>query len=452
MKDDPLHWLTCPKHHRHRAAIDGWQDSQEVDTTALKVHLLPSRSPWKVKWKQLLHDICDTTGEFHSAPGHGPQHIFSDGTCSGTVPYRFGAWGSINASTNQLVATGRLPGLRQTSARAELTGALAVIKWQLFFQVAVVYLWMDCQYVVDGLHWVFERGSANAHWENYDLWCEIETVLLQLGELRFVAHWVPSHLDWKRMACPFEDWVCYWNSKIDRIVALCNHDRPSCFWSVLAAAQQHHDQVGARLRQFRRFFFAVAAARREDPEPSDSAEHVLVDFVDSHHPSLQDLAMDTPHSLVSFAGWSLCKVPAEFMVTLLSWIFEHSHDDCSVYPLSFIELTLGYASQVDARFPFWNPRKHVFELSLLSMQFERPTLSSLLSLVRSACLHFVYGCDISEVRFDGYNKMGLGLQRPIDGLFVKLQPATAQHCSGLTANFFGHRKYRRACDLARPIH
>lgn len=136
------------------------------------------------------------------------------------------------------------------------------------------------------------------------------------------------------------------------------------------------------------------------------------------------------------------------MVVLLSWIFEHSAGDCAVYPLSFIELTLGFASMRDARFPFWNPQASDFEMQFLSIRFERPTLAQLLSIVRSAVLHFVGGVDCGDIVCDGCNKIGLGICRPMSGLFVRLRPSMVQHCSGLAQNFFKTRQYRSAGDIA----
>lgn len=167
---------------------------------------------------------------------------------------------------------------------------------------------------------------------------------MQLGGLQLHIHWVPSHLDWKQMGCPFEDWCCEWNNRIDRIVSHFNTSRPSAFWKLQQAAQLHHDQVCRRLRQLRAFFFALAAARRAGPSSTEDSEIDSLDFgfVDDHHVSVHDLITEDLHSLVSLSGWPHRRIPSEFMVTLLQWIVEQSHADCAVYPVSFIELTGGF--------------------------------------------------------------------------------------------------------------
>eukprot|EP00438_Fugacium_kawagutii_P005624 Skav235142 [mRNA] locus=scaffold1072:49794:54677:- [translate_table: standard] len=447
--DDPEHWLTCPRFQAQRAAIPHWQPQVDVDTQALRTHLLPSRSPWAVAWKTALMDLHDDT-EFLSQPADGPQHIFSDGTCSGSEPDKFGAWGCINSSTQQLVALGHLAGLRQTSARAELSGAIAVIQWQLCFHVEV-HLWLDCQMVASGISWVLEHGVAGPHWTDYDLWQQLEGLLLQLGTLEPHVHWVPSHLSESQMSCPFEDWCCELNNRIDRIVAYHNHNRPQTFKDLCHAAQHHHDTVCTRLRHLHAFYVAVAECRRAETSSTEAVAPETSDFDFEDHHSLHDLSSDDPHSLVTFSGWTVPKIPSEFMVNLLTWIFEHSDSSSRVYPLSFIELTLAFASQHNAQFPFWNPQTRCHELGALSLRFERPTLSQLLSNVRTAFHHFVKGCDCADVLFHGHNKLSLGLVRPVDGLLVRLGSSAVQLCHAKTTEFFSSRKYRRACDLARPI-
>lgn len=201
------------------------------------------------------------------------------------------------------------------------------------------------------------------------------------------------------------------------------------------------------------FYFAVAEVTRSRTTPTEDPVEISLDFdFDvNHHASLHDLYTSDVEGLVAGCGWSLSKIPSQFMVVLLSWIFEHSEDGSDVYPISYIELVLGFASSQNARFPFWDSTTGSFELQLLSTRFERPTLSQLLSLVRSACLHFVRGCDCVDASFCKRNKVSLGVIRPIGGLFVRLRSDMIQHCQSLTTEFFRSRQYRRACDLARPI-
>ena len=150
--------------------------------------------PMAIPWKKLLLSIWSDGTGFLSSPGEGLQHVFSDGTCGGIKPFSFAAWGCINATTS-------VPGLAQTSDRAELHGALGALRWQLYHGVDMM-LWLDSKYVADGLDYVLMHGFAGNAWANHDLWRLIEEQIHQLGSLVLTPRWIPSHLDeqtWMRL-------------------------------------------------------------------------------------------------------------------------------------------------------------------------------------------------------------------------------------------------------------
>ena len=92
---------------------------------ALKEHLLQSRSPCAAPWKRALLAIPDMTREFWSAPASGRNHVFTDGSAEQMkVGYNLAAWGCVNATTEEPISAGPLPGLSQTNDRAELTAVL----------------------------------------------------------------------------------------------------------------------------------------------------------------------------------------------------------------------------------------------------------------------------------------------------------------------------------------
>lgn len=450
--DCPEHWLVCPRFQAIRDDIPNWQLQDDIETQALRTHLLPSRSPWAVAWKRTLLELSRVPIELLSLPGEdsGPHHLFSDGTCTGTAPFSYGAWGCINATTGALIAVGHLGGLRQHSARAELCGALAALSWQLEHRVAI-HLWLDCKSVAAGIRWIQDHGSAGLDWHDYDLWLLIEDKVMQLERLPLIVHWQPSHIDAEKTCCPFEDWYCEWNNRIDRIVRHFNASRTSAFWQIYTAAVDHFNHVRRRFQQFRSFYFSVAALKRSKTVSVDLVEQPPFDFVPDHHVSLHDLYTTDPYSLIVAAGWELSRIPLEFMVAILSWVFEHSDDDCSACQISFVELTLGYAEDEHARFPFWDPQSRSHILSSLALRFERPTLSSLLKIVRDSFRHFLRNADCPDVLCYGLNKSAIGVIRPLDGLYVKMRPSLVQRCAQRTAGFFASRPYRKANDIARPV-
>ena len=140
--------------------IDGWMDHHSADTKALRLHILPSRSPFLRRWKQAWMSLPDLTGEFWSEPGPGINHLFTDGSASRTrTPFDLASWSVTNATTGCLIASGPVTGLAQTNDRAELQAVLSALKWQCRHQVAV-HLWIDAKYVVTGLQSLLQHGEA----------------------------------------------------------------------------------------------------------------------------------------------------------------------------------------------------------------------------------------------------------------------------------------------------
>ena len=289
VSDDTRHWLVCPRFHHERQQIEGWQTHHAHDTTALMAHLLPSRSPFAVDWKQALLDVPCALQDFLSAPGQGTQHVFTDGsaTCARS-PYQIAAWGSLNSTTGEFISMGHVPGLRQTSDRAELLAVMSTLAWQQRFQINL-HLWIDSKFGADGLLYLLAYGVTGS-WANMDLWLQVEGLLQQIGQLELTPHWIPSHLDTKHLECPFEDWVQLWNDRIDVAVGRFNLDRSEAFLQLRTAAIQHYDMGVARLRQLRAFYFAVASKTSQaETETSEGTEVSLFGFVEGPQMSLFDL-------------------------------------------------------------------------------------------------------------------------------------------------------------------
>eukprot|EP00435_Cladocopium_sp_Y103_P054838 s321_g18.t1 len=172
---------------RSKAGV--WQARHSIDTTALKAHLLPSRSPLAASRKKVLLEVPCSLLTFYSGPGAGMQHVFSDGSAtSAQQPFGIAAWGSLNASTGELISLGYVPGLCQATDRAELLAVLTAIEWQCCHQL-VMHLWIDSKFVADGYlslkTWVCWRLDP------HDLWVRIEQLLPQVGQNELALHCMP---------------------------------------------------------------------------------------------------------------------------------------------------------------------------------------------------------------------------------------------------------------------
>eukprot|EP00435_Cladocopium_sp_Y103_P054257 s825_g17.t1 len=348
--DDLLHWLVCPRHANIRQEIPKWQDRTQHDTTALRMHLLPSRSPFARPWKQALLQLDDLSGTFLFPSKY--QHatcVYRWNSHQDWHSFDIAAWGSLNATTGLAIAAGPVPGLNQTSARAELFAALSALKWQNRHQVDMT-LWVDAKFLSDGIEYIQLHGEAG-DWSHSDLWFLIAEQI-QLLTTALVPRWIPSHLDPTLLECPFEEWAHLWNDRIDRLVARVNHERPSTFLHLWHAARRHFTEVTDRLRQLSAFYGQAAAAPKAHfVDLTEDVQH----FSDMHT-TLHDLYTDEFVAHLSTLS-DTSAVSVSFLVSVLRWLIASFDDDADcdrVYPLSYEELALLLANQPGFQFPFWN--------------------------------------------------------------------------------------------------
>ena len=194
-------------------------------------HLLPARSPYAAAWKKALLLLPDSTRCLISRPAGGVQYVFTDGTATAaTSPAKIAAWGSLNATSGEVVAMRHVLGLTQSSDRAELLVALGAIELQVHFGINM-HLRRDSKFVANGLSFILQSG-ATGEWSNQDLWERIHQLLQQLGQFELVPHWIPSHLDATKLQDPFEDWVRCWNDQIDFAVGQYNFCRAHEFFNL----------------------------------------------------------------------------------------------------------------------------------------------------------------------------------------------------------------------------
>ena len=311
---DVSHRPECPKFSCVRNAMTDWNPGLLTASVAMKTHVLPSRSPWAVDWKNYLMRVDDSCSSFASWPSSAVQHVFSDGTKAGESPFFYAAWGCLNGQTGEPIAVGHLAGLSQTSDRAELTGALAALRWQLLGQ-CVMHLWLDCKFVVDGILFILEFGCCGP-WANLDLWDQIAEILQQLGKERCFPHWIPSHLDPKQTECPFEDWICEMNNKVDAMINQHNHSRGSAFVDLLSSASRHHGEQLRCMNTLVRFHCAVAAQSKSEASepPADRISQIILEanFVGDHVPDLFELYTPDLRELVSSLAWDESVAPIDF--------------------------------------------------------------------------------------------------------------------------------------------
>ncbi|CAE7778643.1 unnamed protein product [Symbiodinium sp. CCMP2592] len=175
----------------------------------------------------VVRDLCpDLSGNFAStATGPGIQHLFTDGSCiyPDLPELALASWGTVNASSGQLIGSGPVPGLAQTIPRAEMWAAICSLKWGLFCLVSVI-IWSDSAYVVRGIRAILANAFVLPR-ENSDLWALIFDLTAQYDPGTLQAQHVPSHIDVQACDSPLDEWLAFWNDKADRLGAHANGNR-----------------------------------------------------------------------------------------------------------------------------------------------------------------------------------------------------------------------------------
>ena len=163
-------------------------------------------------------------------------HVFTDGSCL-NQPFptcRLASWAVVMADTfrpmlSQVLTSGPLPGILQSSYRAEIFAiwrALCVLR----NQTQLVHLWCDCQAVVRKLQKLLEGGVPKPNSAHSDLWFLIYDCLKDFGPGMVEISKVAAHRRICDATSPLEEWCFTHNMFADRAAAAAQFDRPEGFW------------------------------------------------------------------------------------------------------------------------------------------------------------------------------------------------------------------------------
>ena len=173
----------------------------------------------------------------------GWNHIFTDGSCyfQSQPVLRFASWSAILArpfdSSWSLdfagtLGSGPLPGLIQTSYRAELF-ALAFVLHHASRVGASVVIWLDCLSVLRRFNLLTRGlGKLKLNTANADLWAWILESVDELGIERIRLEKVAAHQALSTAKCKQDVWKIWNNRKADQVAKWANLTRPEAFWEV----------------------------------------------------------------------------------------------------------------------------------------------------------------------------------------------------------------------------
>lgn len=172
-------------------------------------------------------ELCnqpDLTACFETIPPSEPEafHLFTDGSTKDPAKpqIRLSTWALVCADlsddTFKPCALGGVPGLIQTTLRAELTAVIAAFRYGIAYE-RVFYIWTDNQAVYDGVCNFDATTSISVFSSDHDLWQVLWMCWNKATALSLFAQItkIRSHQDPKQYPDLVEQWVIRGNDAAD---------------------------------------------------------------------------------------------------------------------------------------------------------------------------------------------------------------------------------------------
>ena len=453
--DDAFHRVcVCPHFAQQRQGFEWICEEWSRLPTSFTHHLLPSRNPFVPRLHELLHLLPDETARFCSGPESSEiQHLFTDGACDnhGHPSLALAAWGVTLGFSGRVVAAGQLSGALQTAPRAELTAFLAAARWVSRYG-RPTYVWVDAKNVVDGI-WALQECAAFCPDDNQDLWHRIQEVLDEIPTGLLCVHHIPSHLDERLTASPFEDWVAQFNGHVDRVASVTNVNRPSDFVQIHQAAVQYHRDQLAKLRALRSIYFNLAfSAKRAAPddeggvEPADDDPIAIAPLVDKPFDLEEALPLNWQAQV---AGCS--SLPADFLHAIFGFLVQQDMLAAGAYRVSWLEFVFVLEIALCLRYPFTGAHGRWQSASSTVFLPVPPTVAGRLRIVRDATRSMLKALHLEAALTRGLDLVSLGIYFRLDGLCWGFDPDLLARARSRLAHFCAGRNTRSVAVLARPL-
>ena len=421
--DTRAHWLQCPRFASLRAQIDDWPLTLDQLPACTLNHLLVPRQSIAVQWRSALWSMEDRSTSFCCISPPGVlNHLFVDGACTrpNHHPLKLASWAVVNATMGMAIALGPLTGLLQSISRAELTALVTAIRWAGHHQVRCC-IWSDSQSTVQTALLIQRLGYIPNDLRNRDLWQAFWDAMQHCLDLQLWIRWVPSHLPRHLAEDPFEDWVIQWNGHADAMAAEAHCSRPQSFWQLFAEYEAHLDWWASHLRPLRKFYLQVAEAKQiSRDQPTNS---IVIDLTEEDAETSPDSAAashlledELPINWQVTCRQMITKVPAAFVIDLITWWCDVEILGDKVQVLSEVELVFALILTPAFCFPFQLDGSSTWEFREVGKLFQKPTLSKLLKTVQFA-LKSIY--DIFPqvaIRRPSKPDTGLGLYKSFCGV------------------------------------
>ena len=445
VSDDRVHWHCCPKFASLREELKFTPEVFADLPDCTKYHLLVPKLPESLRLMTYLENMPDRTLDYDTFEigAGGMQHLFTDGACRRIGTHTFlAAWSVQNATSRMLVAAAPLHGGKQTAHRAELQALCSAVAWGNQVNMPIC-LWSDSANNVDTLDRLIQGELLRLPEKELDLWTFIEAALDRRRHLATQARWIPSHLCPSELEDEYEVWISHWNDRADYAAVHTNMNRdPLCLQLAKDKASQY-DFFGARLKQLRDFYLAVADTNDTGPSGHRTSDAPVVRTVDeellTEHLPIGWMAMIT--------GMQLPYTSA-FARSLVEQFIEWESQDWCPFWVSDVEMIfvlagLGFAFPIDT--PAGRRLTPFFDL------FAKPPITQLLKPLGSTLDVVLGGLGLQGWRRSDFSVLEIGIHKKGGATFVGLPEELATSARKAVRQFTRRRPFRNVQDFSRPL-
>ena len=452
--------LECPHFQKIRDDFPDCVQRWSNVPVALSHHGLTSANPLQWQYWTMLQQIPSGPPVWKVHPADREiQHIFSDGSCRDpTNPYSaIASWAIVSANLGIPIASGILPGVRQTINRAELFAVFMAVHWAWSHGVPI-FIWSDSSYVVNGMFDLLESGALPSDGSNVDLWRMLADLIVQCDQPIRIDK-VKAHRQVTADDSTQLRWQTYFNNMVDvnaKAAALHPHIPGLALCRQDLQIRQRDSEVLAERYQSFLLCLAKHALETSVPVQLDMEEEPFDALLSIHgapnhgelveqFPISLDLAFNRSQVLTEM-GHGVCHL-------LAAWLRRVSEEADHCLEVTLLEACAGFILDGNS-LPFlvtlggqsvWTLPTECAAGELLGVTFAAK-LSSFSRLLRA----FVSACHV-EIEWGHSSRIGSGIVKTFPTIFMPWSARVAGNVHTALAAFTVARKIRTSADLARPF-
>ena len=453
--------MHCPRFAHIRAVHPEATAMWYSQPRAFREHALVELNPFlEQHWNNLLHWNTGVECFRYLAPERRLYHLFTDGSCQFPTSKvkRLAAWAVVELLDNRIISSGLLGGVVQSNDLAELTAAHSALRWAHRCSVAIC-IHSDSTFVVDGLTILKQLGYVPRHWRHQGTWADILETISQLDTAQWDVHHVFSHGDEVDASSELQEWWIRGNNFADATAGRVFQQLPTEFSHTYASLCAYHDVNSDLVNKQLAFLVAVAQfeLHHRTPLQHDEEDVLLSTLQLPWFPNESRIFSQCPLEVLERTPVQLLQgFSAQFCRNLVQFLCDLDISASRARAVTGVELLLAFVHCSDGMIPF--PRlvqgEMIYEDHHQSNTagLMRHTMASALRVLKLALDRCSKIIDISFFD-DPSNRVDLGLFKKLKhwSIFVGWPVDVENVVAPLVRTTFGHRPYRLASDLARPI-